>query len=239
MTKADKFRRVKPDITPYLFHFTKGDNAKTELGQILEEQKLKTEKKDYICFTSSPLTSLHRFFQTKVNRTNSPMYAPFGIGFSRNIMYEKYGARNVIYGTENEREKIEKNIPELLWRWENLDIESHDYEWLREWRVKGTEFDFSDFDKNEIIIVADTKDSLNKLAVNWDWDVEYEHEIRASYPYVVKATDNKRQWKGFALEDIKNYEDDHKLSGATSNQEIGETIKKKIEIKKCIKVTKA
>lgn len=204
MTKADKFRRVKPDITPYLFHFTKGENAKEMLRAILEESKLKTTTKDYICFTSSPLTSLRRFFQTKVNSIGKPMYAPFGIGFSRNIMYDKYYARNVIYGTENERKEIEKNMSELLWRWENLDIENHDYEWLREWRIHGQVFDFSDFDKNEMIIVADTKDTLNNLAVDWDFDVEwnYEHEIRESIPCIIKTTDKKRQWKGFALDDM-------------------------------------
>ena len=34
MAQSDKFKRVKPDITPYLFHFTKGENAKETLETI-------------------------------------------------------------------------------------------------------------------------------------------------------------------------------------------------------------
>lgn len=33
MAQSDKFKRVKPDITPYLFHFTKGENAKKRWKQ--------------------------------------------------------------------------------------------------------------------------------------------------------------------------------------------------------------
>lgn len=128
MAQSDKFKRVKPDITPYLFHFTKGENAMETLDNILQEERLCSCSHDYICFTASPLTSLFDFFNTKVNRTGLPMYQPFGIGFPKNIMYERFGARNVIYGTNRELAVIKSKCPEIAWRCEELDIDRHDFE---------------------------------------------------------------------------------------------------------------
>lgn len=54
MAQSDKFKRVKPDITPYLFHFTKGENAKETLETILHEERLCSSSHDFICFTASP-----------------------------------------------------------------------------------------------------------------------------------------------------------------------------------------
>lgn len=93
----DKFRKVRLDQSPYLFHFVKGtrNEAKEVLAKILEEKKL-VGKNKAICFTASPVTSLLEFFNTKVNRTGQPLYQSFGIGFRREVMIEEYGARNVI-----------------------------------------------------------------------------------------------------------------------------------------------
>lgn len=101
---ADKFRRVRLDQTPYLFHFTKGtiEESKDSLFSILDQDKLISKYCDYICFSASPITSIHKFFETKVNSTNLPMYQPFGIGFSRDLLIKEFGARNVIYCDEQE-----------------------------------------------------------------------------------------------------------------------------------------
>lgn len=96
---SDKFRRTRLDQTPYLFHFTKGTKkeGKESLYSILNQEKLISKKDDFVCFSASPITSIHKFFETKVNSTNLPMYQPFGIGFSRDLLIKEYGARNVIY----------------------------------------------------------------------------------------------------------------------------------------------
>ena len=163
MAQSDKFKRVKPDITPYLFHFTKGENAKETLKTILYEERLCSSSHDFICFTASPLTSLFEFFNTKVSRTGLPMYQPFGIGFSRNVMYQHFGARNVIYGSQEELNMIKSKCPEIAWRCEELEVECHDFEYLREWRVKGDEFKFDKIDKKELVIIADAKDHLQEM----------------------------------------------------------------------------
>lgn len=174
MAQSDKFKRVKLDITPYLFHFTKGENAKETLETILHEERLCSSSHDFICFTASPLTSLFEFFNTKVSRTGLPMYQPFGIGFSRNVMYQHFGARNVIYGSQEELNMIKTKCPEIAWRCEELDVERHDFEYLREWRVKGNEFKFDKIDKNALVIIADTKEHLIELVEGWDYDIDFE-----------------------------------------------------------------
>lgn len=227
MAMSDKFKRVKPDITPYLFHFTKGRDAKEILAKILREEKLVSSSHDYICFSASPLTSLFEFFNTKIMRTGEPMYQPFGIGFSRNVMYEKYGARNVIYDTKETLTAIEQNNPELTWRLEELDINSHDFEYLREWRIKGREFNFKEFDKNEMIIVADNKKTLIDLISQIDIDVDFEEfEPGECFPYIVQS--RKRAFKVFSIEEAAQFSNDYQIACATKTQAIDEELKKSL-----------
>ena len=75
---------------------------------ILLEQRLISKAKDYICFTASPITQVGDFFETKVNKTGEPMYQPYGIGFSRDILIKEYNAQNVIYGKKEEKDLFEK-----------------------------------------------------------------------------------------------------------------------------------
>lgn len=225
MAQSDKFKRVKPDITPYLFHFTKGENAKETLETILHEERLCSYSHDFICLTASPLTSLFEFFNTKVSRTGLPMYQPFGIGFSRNVMYQHFGARNVIYGSQKELNMIKTKCPEIAWRCEELDVERHDFEYLREWRVKGDEFKFDDFDKNELLIIADTKEHLKELVEGCDYDIDFEEfEPGECFPTVIIKKTGKRAFKGICLNDAKEMSNDYEISGKTSSQLIEECL---------------
>ena len=72
-----KFRKVRQDQTPYLFHFMSGeeDKAKTTLGTILNEEQL-ISSQGYICFTASPVTALLDFFKSKKNTDGLPLYQP-------------------------------------------------------------------------------------------------------------------------------------------------------------------
>lgn len=225
MAQSDKFKKVKPDITPYLFHFTKGENAKETLETILHEERLCSYSHDFICFTASPLTSLFEFFNTKVSRTGLPMYQPFGIGFSRNVMYQHFGARNVIYVSQEELNMIKTKCPEIAWRCEELDVERHDFEYLREWRVKGDEFKFDDFDKNELLIIADTKEHLKELVEGCDYDIDFEEfEPGECFPTVIIKKTGKRAFKGICLNDAKEMSNDYEISGKTSSQLIEECL---------------
>lgn len=220
----DKFKRTRLDQSPYLFHFINGRDTSPcdTLQKILEEQQL-ISSKEYICFSASPITAITKFFDTPTQRTGRPMYLPWGLGFSRDILVRDFGARNVIYTDGNE------NIPDrLAWRTDTLNVDSYDFEYLREWRIKGKMFDFSTFSKSDIIVVAPDYDSLNHLVVKFDmhWTpyVDYNGDINEDW-----TEEFIRGWKGISVDMLKvNLQDDYAVFEATISQEIGEDMIKKL-----------
>ena len=212
----DKFRKARRDYSPYLFHFIKGETPDPleTLNNILHEMKLKSER-GYICFSASPLTSIIRFFETNVNRTGKPMYLPFGIGFSRDILVRDFGARNVIYYDDDEKKLIPE---ELEWRALRLNVDTSDFEYLREWRINGKEFDFKDFPTEDIIVVAPDRNDLNDLVVIHDVGINMSSYDRE--PSLVEEF--KREWKGVAVNKVKAFMDDFVMSGSTATQKIGQ-----------------
>lgn len=221
----EKFRKVRFDQSPYLFHFTRGsrEDAKQSMFSILEKERLISDS-SCICFTASPITAILDFFKTKVNATGEPMYQPFGIGFSRDLLIRNYGARNLIYSSSEEMDEI----PEALkWRSLRLDVGTYDFEYLREWRIKGHVFDFSGFPKEQILIVAPTPTDLNDLIVKHDVALypvlncygEYEPEMEEVFI---------RGYKGMTIEEIASHDTDYAVSGSTASQEIGEDMYKSL-----------
>lgn len=222
----DKFKKARLDQSPYLFHFINGyDKSPCEtLQKILEEKQL-ISKKGYICFSASPLTAIQKFFEVKVNSTGQPLYQPWGLGFSRDILVRDFGARNVIYtdGTEG--------IPgNLDWRTQKLKIDSYDYEYLREWRIKGETFDFSKFPKSDIIVIAPNRDALNHMVVRFDMEFtpfvnHYTGDIEEDWSEVWK-----REWKGISVDklDSNNILDDFAVSGSTISQILEEDMLDKL-----------
>lgn len=214
----DKFRKARRDYSPYLFHFIKGDDMdpmKT-LGTILAELKLKS-KNGFICFSASPLTSIGRFFETKVIGTGRPMYQPYGIGFSRNVLVRDFGARNVIYYDDSERELIPED---LKWRALRLNVDTYDFEYLREWRIKGDVFDFSEFPKEHLIVIAPDIKKLNDLVISHDVEfkpyIDNDGGLTPDWEEVFK-----REWKGFAVDKAEDFIDDFAVSASTATQKIG------------------
>ena len=221
-TFDNKFRRVKPDQSPYLFHFTKGttEEAKNAMYSIIEKKKLISNSQDYICFTASPITAMHRFFKTKVNRTGLPMYQPFGIGFARDILVKDFGARNVIYCDDEELNLVDANFK---WRSEPLIVDSYDFEYLREWRIRGKEFDFSGFPQEHIIVIAPYLNDLNDFVSGHD--IEFKPFFDYASGDFVPDWDEvfPRIYKGLSLDAIASgCTDDYQVSGATLMQKIDE-----------------
>ena len=58
---SKKIREQRDDLSPFLFHYTKGREAFEILLSIIDEKKLKSEK-GYICFTEAPLATSLRMF---------------------------------------------------------------------------------------------------------------------------------------------------------------------------------
>ena len=216
---SNSLRRLRPDLTPYLFHFTGGSDPARNLGAILREKKL-VSNMGYICFTDSPLTMLGKQLQY-MNRFPTPMYSQYGIGFLRDVLISDYQCRPVIHGDEKEKTLIEES---LHWRYELLDIETHDFTWLREWRILGREFEFSKMNPSGIVVVGPDENVLNKIILDEEIDVEYDydHSTRIAYPYLQYTF--RRTWKGIPLCHATSFKDDNEIQQALVSQEIGEKI---------------
>ena len=89
----EKFKKARLDQSPYLFHFINGRDHSpcNTLQKILDEKQL-ISNKGYICFSASPITAIKRFFETKTKSTGHPLYLPWGLGFSRDILVRDFGA---------------------------------------------------------------------------------------------------------------------------------------------------
>jgi len=216
---STQIREYRDDLSPYLFHYTKGENAFKILSLIISDKKIKSQK-GYICLTEAPITTSLRMFDY-MGKFPNPMYAPYGIGFKRDFLFNS-GARPVIYGTEEEIKKIPE---EFKWRCLTLQPASYDFSWLREWRIEGNEFDFSTCSEN-IIVITPTQKELKELITDYDFDVEfnYEHEIRSAIPSLVYYP--KREFKGISLEEIQQtkYTSDRDISKEMDKQIINEPL---------------
>lgn len=162
----------REDLSNYLFHFTKGRKAKDTLMNIINDKAIKDVSQiGHICFSDAPVTMLAPMFAI-FSRYSEPMYAPYGIGVRKDVIY-KQGGRPVIYGDENDRRILPQ---EMKWRFELFHPEQHDFTWLREWRLPKAVLELS-FD-NCFIILNSNKDSeeLWNMINTIDVDVDAQPE---------------------------------------------------------------
>ena len=95
---------LREDISEYLFHFTKGEDAFETLQKILDEGKLRSFNEDrYICFTEAPITMLNGFFNFVERNYSAPtIIAPYGIGIKKIFFFKK--VQGLLY-TEQEKKR--------------------------------------------------------------------------------------------------------------------------------------
>lgn len=213
---SDNIRIRKPDLSPYLFHFTSNDNPIGRIHSILSERCLKSNKLDYICFTDSPLSqSIEQFkYMYSFYPYREPMYSKFGIGFNRDLLIKTYNARPVIYADMDEYKSLDES---LKWRFEKLDVETHDYTWLREWRIKGNCFDFSEISIEDVIVVAPTKEDLEQLVKGQELEcLDFDFEDGICYPYPIYRL--ARVWRGITLEDANLCKNDFEVKAILARQ---------------------
>lgn len=176
MNPSENLVKNRNDLSPYLFHFTKGEDAYDKLTNILNQLKLTSSTHDYICFTETPITHFGENL-LYMNSFYKPMLSFYGIGFRRDSLIKDFGAKSVIYGDKMDEANLKKI--DMGWRFEELNVLTHDFTWLREWRIRY-KFDFSSISPEDIIIIAKTDDevrSLCSLQELEDIDYEYEPEI--------------------------------------------------------------
>ena len=224
MNPSHNLRDRKPDLSPFLFHFTSGGDPFSNINSIIEERRLVCRRNvetymKAVCFSASPLT-LSLQVLNYMNEWPKPRFSKYGLGFKRDVLIRDCVARPVIYGDEHEYELLPN---ELKWRFERLDVSQHDFQWLREWRIKGDTFDFSNISTDDIIIIAPTTEDLEKIVAFQEFDeLDFEFDHGKTFPYPIYKL--SREWKGVSFEMLSSYSSDNELERVTDSQEIGETI---------------
>jgi len=166
------------DISPYLVHFTKGENnedAFKRLQKIIAERRLiagtQFIKGNYscVCFSEAPLAMLTGGL---VNQEYYSRYSPFGIMVSKEWVFA-HGGRPVIYETEQEYD----DLPDTH-RWRHVLYELRegffpvDFTWEREWRIRCDQLEFDE--RSAMIVLPDSKWAKRLIAQHdeeQDWFV--------------------------------------------------------------------
>lgn len=174
-----KIMDTRPDLSDYVYHFTKRAQAIITLEAILRDKKLVDKNsRGFISFTEAPLNSLPDMFD-EFSGYEHPMYAPYGIAILKSYLFD-LGGMPVIYGRQHEINLID---PSIHWRFEVYDDE-RDFTWLREWRINTKELELTPdnsfiitkeeyelnhltHDHGEIIVGAERSDGGGRLHSIW------------------------------------------------------------------------
>jgi hypothetical protein len=201
------------DLSDYLFHFTKGENAKETLTRILTDKKIKDINiRGAICFTEAPLPSLVKMFDVFA-KYSSPMYAPYGIAVLKKDLFD-LGARPVIYGPADEKILLDKSIH---WRYESYIPHDHDFSWLREWRIKTD----VKLDNSKSFVITNTKqEELDHSFEEGDIDVDGCIADGQFWP------EYKREWKSISIETLREVSifSNDKLKEDINKQSLGDEL---------------
>ena len=206
----------REDVSDYLFHFTKGANAKDTLIKILSDGRLlDVSNKGVICFTEAPLNSMVKMFDI-FGRYSSPYYAPYGVAIKKELLYS-LGARPVIYGDDREKNLIDKT---MQWRFELYDPARKDFTWLREWRINSSDVLL---DKVDCFVVVKNQQDLLEVTHEMG-DIQFDGCVSDGRFFGSAYADVKLIWKGISLEGIKmdNLNEKLKIGNDINAQNIGD-----------------
>ena len=219
MNPSENLVKNRNDLSPYLFHFTKGEDAYNKLVNILNQLKLISSTHDYICFTETPITHFRENL-LYMNRFYKPMLSFYGIGFRRDLLIKNFGAKSVIYGDKMDEANL-KNV-DMDWRFEELNVLTHDFTWLREWRIRH-EFDFSSISPEDIIVIAKTDDEVKNLCSLQELeDIDYEYEPEIGKCTIWPMFSNIRGWKGISIEHVEKLASDKEVDSYSKSLKIGD-----------------
>ena len=192
-----KILNCREDLSDYVFHFTRGNNAKEILKKVIEERKVVDMKnRGYICFSETPLTMVASMFNY-FSQWEEPMYAPYGIGIRKDYLH-RLGGRLVVYYDPND--KI--CIPERdRWRWVRYEPGKYDFTWLREWRLphESLELTFT----NCFVVVKTNADlyEFQNLLLELD-DVDVDAQPEDGGVHIEYTGSFTRLFKAVSLEEI-------------------------------------
>lgn len=219
MNPSENLVKNRNDLSPYLFHFTKGEDAYDKLVNILNQLKLISNTHDYICFTETPITHFRENL-LYMNSFYKPMLSFYGIGFRRDLLIKDFGAKSVIYGDKMDEANLKK--VDMDWRFEELNVQTHDFTWLREWRIRH-EFDFSSISPEDIIVIAKTDDEVKNLCSLQELeDIDYEYEPEIGECTIWPMFSNIRGWKGISIEHVDKLASDKEVDSYSKSLKIGD-----------------
>lgn len=219
MNPSENLVKNRNDLSPYLFHFTKGEDAYDKLESILNQLKLISNTHDYICFTETPITHFKENL-LYMNRFYKPMLSFYGIGFRRDLLIKDFEAKSVIYGDKIDEVNLKKI--DMDWRFEELNVLTHDFTWLREWRIRHN-FDFSSISPEDIIIIAKTDDEVRRLCSLQELeDIDYEYEPEIGECTIWPMFSNIRGWKGLSIEQVGRFVSDKEVDSYSKSLNIND-----------------
>lgn len=204
---------------PISFILQKGEDAYDKLTNILDQLKLTSSTHNYICFTETPITHFRENL-LYMNSFYNPMLSFYGIGFRRDLLIKDFGAKSVIYGDKMDEVNLKKI--DMDWRFEELNVLTHDFTWLREWRIRH-EFDFSSISPEDIIIIAKTDDEVKNLCSLQELeDIDYEYEPEIGECTIWPMFSNIRGWKGISIEHVEKLASDKEVDSYSKSLKIGD-----------------
>ncbi|AOW11055.1 hypothetical protein [Flavobacterium gilvum] len=215
-----KIIKSREDISDYLFHFTKKNNAKETLHKIIDDNYLKDiGEKGVLCFTESPITLLIEMFKIFEKYPN-PMYSPYGIAVKKDYFFN-LGGRTVVYGSSEDKKEL---LPSSQWRFEEHKPQIRDFSWLREWRINKKELEL---DKDNFFVITKTKKELEEIVFDKSniIDIEFDGDV-ADGQFCGFATGIiGRSFKGISIEDIEDFNklSKEELEIILSNQNLDDT----------------
>lgn len=172
-----------------------------------------------ICFTETPITHFSENL-LYMNRFYRPMLSFYGIGFRRDLLIKDFGAKSVIYGDKMDEANLKKI--DMDWRFEELNVLTHDFTWLREWRIRH-EFDFSSISPEDIIVIAKTDDEVKSLCSLQELeDIDYEYEPEIGECTIWPMFSDIRGWKGISIEHVKRFVSDKEVDSYSKSLKIGD-----------------
>lgn len=170
---------MRPDISRYLVHFTKPsdtESAYAVLRRILREKRILGSNRfirggaTCVCFSEAPLGVIEHGL---INSTGFTRYAPYGLQFEKNWIFN-LGGRPAVYQPENEFADLTVTHQ---WRHVRLDlgVNTVDFTWEREWRIPCSELRFAEHDVTVVLPHDRARDTFIRDMENdsfhgaWAW----------------------------------------------------------------------
>lgn len=118
-----------------------------------------------VCFTEAPLAEMVAVFAsaTLVGEEIALRYEPFGVGVSKEWLFER-GGRPVIYQSDGEYDLLPE---EFRWRHCRYEPPDVDFTWEREWRISMDRLDLDSSQTWIFVPTAEMADEFSERHPGW------------------------------------------------------------------------